>query len=128
MTTQPSLWSAGNPFIFKGNPFAFRPPRAKGSESHENAEWERQEKDFFSPKTHQPSSPSHRSDAPVVMDSNESSTQALPQEPHTDPTTSMVAQAMISLGAATGNAPAEVVSEVPVVSAVEAVSAVVAAT
>jgi hypothetical protein len=94
VTTQPSLWSAGNPFIFKGNPYAFRPRPAKcGEIEDENDE-------FFRPEAHKPSSPSHRSDDPVVIDSNASSTQALAPVPPTDPTTSMAAQAMISLGAA----------------------------
>ncbi len=126
VTTRPSIEFAGNPFIFKGNPFAFREPHAKKSESHdENAKWAREEEDFFSPEMHLPSIPSHRVDDPVVMDSNESRTQALAEVPHTDPTTSMAAQAMISLGAATGTALADAISEVPVVSQVEAVSVVV---
>jgi hypothetical protein len=121
----PSHGSTGNPFIFKGNPFALREPKATPRDSlDENAKWDREEKDFLCQATHLPSSPSHWSDALVGKDSNESSTQALAQVPLTDSTTSMAAQAMISLGAVTGNALPDAVSEVPVDSQVDAGSVV----
>jgi hypothetical protein len=53
VTPQSSLWSAGNPFIFKGNSYAFRPPRAEGGENEDEND------KFFRPETHMPSSPSH---------------------------------------------------------------------
>ena len=55
VTTRPYNGSAGNPFIFKGNPFAFREPHAKDSESQdEKAKREREEDDLFNPETHFP--------------------------------------------------------------------------
>ena len=80
--------SAVNPFIFKGNSFAFRPTRAKGGDSEDENDA------FFRPETHLPSSTSDRSN------SNAGSTRGLSPVPPTDNTTSMAEQAMISLGAA----------------------------
>jgi hypothetical protein len=90
--------------------------------------------EFFTPATHLPSIPSHRSDTAVAMDSNDSSlrgsvinanTQASALVPLTDPSTSMAAQAMVSLGAAPNNAYLPAGGSAPVISQAEAVSVVV---
>jgi hypothetical protein len=106
-----------------------RLPLAQQSANPEEDEiLDRQMLEFFNPATHvasMPSRRSRRSETTVVMDSNEgiprgseihANTQGLVLLPRTDPSTSMAAEAMISLGAAPGNAYIPAAGSAPVIS------------
>ena len=131
------LGTSCNPFIFRGNSQAFRPR----SSTENDEKVDENDSEFFNPSTHlvpRPSQSPHQ--LPIVKVSNASTTPALPEVAPNDPTTSMAAQAMISLGAgvlvsvlpdmvpftaASDNLQAAAVTKVPVGSEVDAISVVV---